>query len=232
MRRRVWPSRAAACWQSLATSDFPFGQRGSYCTLYPGAHRNCPIGRRAQEARARVGLPVESGRGAGFNKGWAAPEYQQQSALARELADRLGDHERLVWAMYAQWVHLFSRAEHQLSLGVARELMTVAEHAWRRITKSVAHYLHGRTPMMLARYSHGPRHLERSLALDDPLHGQVSSQKLVATRRDGQLISSESDNGHPRIRGRGESACGGGRQARKLAIARPKHVLSSTLPSQ
>jgi hypothetical protein len=40
---------------------------------------------------------------------------------------RLGDQERLFWAMYAQWVQLFAQAEHDLGVGAARELMTFAE---------------------------------------------------------------------------------------------------------
>jgi predicted ATPase len=119
-------------------------------------------------------------------KGWAAPEYQQQIGLARALAERLGDQERLFWAMYAQWVQLFARAQHESALGAARELITFAERHGGKITKSVAHYCMGATASCRGECTTARDHLERSLALEDPRQAQAV---VAVTGRDNAVVT-------------------------------------------
>jgi predicted ATPase len=118
-------------------------------------------------------------------RGWASPEYQQQIGLARDLAERLGDQERLFWAMYAQWVQLFARAEHDLALGVAQELMSVAERCDRSIAKSTALYCMGTTALHLGQFISAREYLERSVELDDPRQAQIV---VAPTGRDSAVV--------------------------------------------
>jgi hypothetical protein len=124
-------------------------------------------------------------------KGWAASEYQQQIASARELAERLGDQERLCWAIYAHWVRLFAQAEHDSALGAARELMSIAERGDRNITKSPALYCMGTTALCLGELISAREFLELSLALDDPRQAQSVVALTVGTVRLSHWVDSQ-----------------------------------------
>jgi predicted ATPase len=101
-------------------------------------------------------------------KGWYDPEYRQQIALARALAERLGDPKRLCWALYAQWVPLFNQAAHDLGREAAQEFMNTVERIDCNITKSMAFYCVGATGFCRGEFISARESLEQCLALDDP----------------------------------------------------------------
>jgi predicted ATPase len=119
-------------------------------------------------------------------RGWPAPEYQQQLSLTRDLAERLGDQERLCWAMYAHWVHLFARAEHDIALKAARELIGVAEHGSSKIAKGVAHYCMGATALRRGQFTAARDHLQQSATFDNPDQAQTL---IAVTGRDNAVVA-------------------------------------------
>jgi predicted ATPase len=88
--------------------------------------------------------------------------------------------------MYAQWVHLFARAEHDVALGTAREMITFAARHGGTNTKCVAHYCMGATASCRGDCITARDHLERSLALDDPHQAQAV---VAVTGRDNAVVT-------------------------------------------
>jgi hypothetical protein len=105
-------------------------------------------------------------------KGWMAPEVQEQLALARNLAERLGDQERLFRSLYGPFAHSHTVAKHDLALTAAR-VLSVAEHHVSAMIKSVAHCCMGMTTSLRGEFAISREQLERSLALDRPHHAQA-----------------------------------------------------------
>jgi hypothetical protein len=100
-------------------------------------------------------------------KGFAALQRQEQYALARKLAERLGDQERLFKVMYISWTYSLVRAEHDLGLATARELIILAENQNSALAKSIANGCLGSTAHCRGDFIIAREHLGRSLALAD-----------------------------------------------------------------
>jgi predicted ATPase len=179
--------KAAASWQAAgerAVSRSAIEEAIVHFTNGIAAVSQFPEGRKKQKLELDFRLNLAATLIG--TKGWAAPEYQQQIAFTRELAERLGDQERLCWAVYAHWVRLFARAEHDLALGAARELMSIAERGDRNITKSTALYCMGTTALCLGELISAREFLERSVALDDPHQAQTV---VALTGRDSAVVT-------------------------------------------
>jgi hypothetical protein len=110
-------------------------------------------------------------------KGFAAPEVHEQFALARNLAEQLGDEEQLIRVMLGPWLRSFTKSEHYLSLATAREMISFAERHGSALSKLVAHLCMGITACQLGDLTSSREYLEQSLrALDDPHLAQTVLQ--------------------------------------------------------
>ena len=107
-------------------------------------------------------------------KGWMAPEVREQLARARELGEQLGDQERLVRVMYGQFAHSYTRAEHDLAVAAARQLINLAEQHGGALSKSVAYLCMGNSAGLRGEFANAREYLERSLALDEPHAAQTA----------------------------------------------------------
>jgi class 3 adenylate cyclase/predicted ATPase len=89
--------------------------------------------------KTELGLQTNLGGAQIAARGFAAPETGRAFARAWELCQRLGDKGRLGPVLYGRWIYHISRAEVELSLAVAGDLLGFAEEQADPVAKIVAH---------------------------------------------------------------------------------------------
>jgi class 3 adenylate cyclase/predicted ATPase len=77
--------------------------------------------------RTELGLQTSLGGALIAARSFAAPETGRAFARAWELCQRIGDDSRLCPVLFGRWIHHIARAELELSLAAAGELMRLAQ---------------------------------------------------------------------------------------------------------
>jgi len=118
--------------------------------------------------RRELGLQVSLGMALNPLKGQAAPETGRAHARARELCRQVGETEQLFPVLFGQWTFQATRAEHFAALGVANELLRLAQEQHDGGSAVVGHRMVGTSALHVGQLLSARAHLETALALHDP----------------------------------------------------------------
>jgi class 3 adenylate cyclase/predicted ATPase len=120
-------------------------------------------------------------------KGPAAPETGHAYARARKLWEQLGSPSEFVRVAYGQSLHHTNRGEFDLAQRLDEDLLRLSRQRNDSGGLVLGHYSSGRNLLFLGRFASSRSHLEKALALYDPIshhslvhqggiHPQVASQ--------------------------------------------------------
>jgi class 3 adenylate cyclase/predicted ATPase len=120
-------------------------------------------------------------------KGSAAPETGHAYARARKLWEQLGSPSEFVRVAYGQSLHHTTRGEFDLALRLDEDLLRLSRQRYDSGGLVLGHYSSGRNLLFLGRFASSRSHLEKALALYDPIshcslvhqggiHPEVASQ--------------------------------------------------------
>jgi class 3 adenylate cyclase/predicted ATPase len=126
--------------------------------------------------RQRRELELRSALGAALLavKGQAAPETGRAYARARELWEQLGSPAEFLKVPYGQSLHHLFRGEFDLALRVDEDLLRVSGQRNDSAGLVLGHLSSGRTLWLIGKLAASRSHLERALALYDPIfHGSL-----------------------------------------------------------
>jgi predicted ATPase/class 3 adenylate cyclase len=102
-------------------------------------------------------------------KGYAAPETGLAYARARELCAKFGETSQLFPVLFGQAVIHMQRAEHFAALAVSEELVRLAQRQEDPAPLLIGHRVVGASLFHLGRFTEARDHLERTLALYNPV---------------------------------------------------------------
>jgi class 3 adenylate cyclase/predicted ATPase len=123
----------------------------------------------AERQRAELGLQVALGQALIAARGYAALETGRAYARARELCRQTGDTHQLVPVLYGQYVYHLVRGESGPARDAAEELLRSAERNDDRAGMVAGHRAIGSTLCQLGQLAAARAHLERALALYNPV---------------------------------------------------------------
>jgi predicted ATPase/class 3 adenylate cyclase len=126
-------------------------------------------GERAVLERA-LSLQVQVGVASLARRGYQADATKSAFEYALTLADRIGDTPMRYPVLYGLWVGMYVRAEHAQALRHAEALVRLAGDATETAPLVVAHRLAGMSLCLQGRLAEAQTHLDRALALYDPLN--------------------------------------------------------------
>ena len=102
-------------------------------------------------------------------KGYAAPEVEHTLERGRELAQRLGDPRQLFQVLHGLCKIYDARGGHDTVEEIGRQLLQIADDAGDESQLLEAHRTLGLTCTHLGRFDAGRTHMDRALALYDPV---------------------------------------------------------------
>jgi tetratricopeptide (TPR) repeat protein len=137
------------------------------------------------DARARQELSVQSvlGRSIGVVKGFAAAELEPVYARARELCAQIRDPALTFRIFYGQWLMRWWKLELNTALGLAAEILAVAEEVKDPAMLLSGNCARGTTLFFLGEFVPANEHLEKALAVFDlrqPLPEELEARRLDA----------------------------------------------------
>lgn len=100
--------------------------------------------------------------------GYGSRETEAAIADARQLAEALGETSQFFAIMYGEWVATLARGDIDISLGLARRFMHLAERGAESTPLIVAHRMLGASLVNLGELAAGREQLERCVALYVP----------------------------------------------------------------
>jgi class 3 adenylate cyclase/predicted ATPase len=111
-------------------------------------------------------------------KGFAAPDTGQAFARARELWEQLGSPSGFLQVPYWQTVHHVFRGEVDLALRLDEDLLRLSRRHNDSGGLVLGHLSSGRTLLFAGRFAASRSHLEKALALYDPISHRSIVQQL------------------------------------------------------
>jgi tetratricopeptide (TPR) repeat protein len=112
-------------------------------------------------------------------KGWAAPEVEKVYARARELGQQLGETPQLFWALWGLWSFHETRGNYQISLELAKQLLSLAQSQQDPALLITAYHALGENLYFLGELTSARAHLEQGIALYDPQQCHTLGQWAV-----------------------------------------------------
>ncbi|MCP3373617.1 AAA family ATPase [Bradyrhizobium cajani] len=131
--------------------------------LIPVLPDDAPRWRRELELQVALGVALMAA------KGWAAPEVGRANARARDLCERLGDTSRLFPVLYGEWVFHVVRAELEAGRTAGEELLRRAQEQNDAAAETIGNRIVGTAELLRGELGVARAHLERTLALYDPI---------------------------------------------------------------
>jgi predicted ATPase len=122
-----------------------------------------------ERGRQELQLQVALGRALVAAKGYAAPEMGRTFVRARELCEEVGDTVQLFPVLFGQFAYHQGRAEPFAAREVAEDMLRLAEAAGDLAGRVAAHRALGSALSNLGELAAARAHLERALALYDPV---------------------------------------------------------------
>jgi predicted ATPase/class 3 adenylate cyclase len=121
--------------------------------------------------RTRLELELRTALGGALSvaRGFAAPETGEAYAQARELARQLGRPPQLFPVLFGQYVFHVQRAELDVGLALAEELLRAAQEQDETVPLIIGHRSVGISSFHRGELVSARVHLEQALALYDPL---------------------------------------------------------------
>ena len=127
------------------------------------------------DGREELELEIRTAMGSALMAGPSGADASGTGAMydrARELCERLGKAERLLPLMFGKWAFHITRGEMRAASELADEVIRLAERRNEGGELTIAHRLVGVSALWRGRLEVAREHLERALALDDPLRDQ------------------------------------------------------------
>ena len=147
------------------------------------------ITRLPDEAQKRIELDLQLALGAVYRviRGTGSSQTERSFARARALCEHVADVDRLLEAIYGQFVCAFNRPKLHDAKRYASEFMEIAQRDRNAAALKVAEYLIGATEFLLGDLVAGRQYLEQSLCLDEVdrsrldrySHGQYPTFPLI-----------------------------------------------------
>ena len=147
------------------------------------------VRRLPDEAQKGIELDLQLALGAVYRaiRGTGSPQTERSFARARALCEEVADTDRLLEAIYGQFVCAFNRPKLHDAKRYASEFMEIAQRDRNPSALKVAEYLIGATEFLLGDLVVGRRYLEQSLCLDEVdrsrldrySHGQYPTFPLI-----------------------------------------------------
>jgi predicted ATPase len=126
-----------------------------------------PDGVRRQEYE--LALQIGLGQALFATQGWAAPGVGDAYARARQLCDELDRPHKLLPILYGQWIHQAMRADLERAQRLAGEMRQLGDIQDDTVARVMGCWSSGFTSLHLGDFAAARAHLERGLALFDPI---------------------------------------------------------------
>jgi class 3 adenylate cyclase/predicted ATPase len=126
-----------------------------------------PDGVRRQEHE--LALQIGLGQALFATQGWAAPGVGDAYARARQLCDELDRPHKLLPILYGQWIHQAMRADLERAQRLAGEMRQLGDIQDDTVARVMGCWSSGFTCLHLGDFAAARAHLERGLALFDPI---------------------------------------------------------------
>ena len=119
---------------------------------------------------ARQELAVQLSLGAAFlaSRGYGSSEVGNAYGRARALCEEAEETEETLRALWGLGIYYVMRAEIQVALGVASQMLSIADHLRDPAQDALAHYMMGWTLLQAGRYHDAHDHLQRVVDFYDP----------------------------------------------------------------
>jgi class 3 adenylate cyclase/predicted ATPase len=143
------------------------------------------------DGRAALELKIRTALGSALMAGTssaAASGTGEMYDRARELCERLGKAERLLPLMFGKWAFHLTRAEMRAASELADEALRLAECQADGGGLTIAHRLVGVSALWRGRLEFARGHLEKALALYDPVRDQHAALLYAWDQRVAALV--------------------------------------------
>jgi class 3 adenylate cyclase/tetratricopeptide (TPR) repeat protein len=130
------------------------------------------VRRQEHELALQIGL----GQALFATQGWAAPGVGEAYARARQLCDQLDRPHKLLPILYGQWIHQAMRADMERAQRLAGEMQVLGEMEDDTVARVMGGWSSGFTCLHLGDFATARAHLERGLALFDPIQRSQYSE--------------------------------------------------------
>jgi class 3 adenylate cyclase/predicted ATPase len=114
--------------------------------------------------RTELGLQTSLGGALIAARSFAAPETGRAFVRAWELCQRIGDESCLCPVLFGRWIHHIARAELELSLAAAGDLMRLAEGQADPVPRMIAHRALANSHFFIGDLAAARSHAEQALA--------------------------------------------------------------------
>jgi class 3 adenylate cyclase/predicted ATPase len=132
-------------------------------------------------------LHIALGRALMAARGYSAPVVAETLVRARALAERFDRPDRLAPLLYSQWGFHSVRAEHELAVSLAEQMVKLGETRKDQATLLLGHYIHGASCYYRGEFVTAHGHLELCDGLRDPTARAICAAIAVADPRAASL---------------------------------------------
>jgi class 3 adenylate cyclase/predicted ATPase len=122
-----------------------------------------------ERIQQELGLQLTLGIPLSATRGYAAPEVAHLYTRAQELCQHMGETPQLIPALLGLWRFYLLRAELEKARELAEHCLLLVQQVNDPARLIVAHDALGETLFFLGDFAHARAHLERAVALYDPL---------------------------------------------------------------
>ena len=112
-------------------------------------------------------------------KGFAAPETGQVFGRSRQLWEQLGSPSEFLHVPWGQLTYYMGRSEFDLAQRLAEDLLRISRQRNNSAGLVLAHVSSGRNLMFTGKFASSRSHLEKALALYDPISHRSLAQETV-----------------------------------------------------
>jgi len=100
--------------------------------------------------------------------GWASPEMLRSNTRALDLCRRMGESPQIFPALWWLWNSYILRSEHQTSLGLAEQLLSLAQREQDPLHVAMAHWALGLNQLYMGEFASSLAHVEHMIRFYDP----------------------------------------------------------------
>jgi class 3 adenylate cyclase/predicted ATPase len=156
--------KAVPCWTAAGQKSLTeFALPEAISHLREALRLNDTLPTSMDRDRQELGIRVALGTSYFAMLGWAAPEVPKALRPTRELCHRLGETEKLIFALYYIWLFHATRSEYPEAYGITNELFALAKSQDSADVQIIAHNTACVTGGMTGDFSHAHEHYEAVL---------------------------------------------------------------------
>ncbi len=168
--------KAVHYWQiagDLAAKSTAYAEAIGHCSK--GLEILSTLPDSSESARQELTLQMTLGPALMNVKGQGTPEVEQAYARARDLCRSIDDAPTVFPVLFGLWYSHVIRAEHQVALQLAEELLTIADQSGDRALVLAAHRALGQNLCFMGELEQAHSHLQQALLLyDENQHSALS----------------------------------------------------------